>query len=67
VERTKIKIKLLKAMQKGLITPYEATKVLTFKTKKELTKLMDTINELYQEEEIIPITIEQERYLMLKK
>ena len=63
----KIKIKLLKALRDGYITYEQATNVLLFKTKKQLTYLMNAINELYSEDKIIPVTIGQEKGLILCK
>ena len=53
----KIKLKLLKAMRDGYISYEDATKVLMFKTKKQLTYLMNAINELYNEDKVMPVTV----------
>lgn len=63
----KIKIKLLRALRDGYITYKEATDVLLFKTKKQLTYLINAINELYSEDKIMPVSIGQEKGLILKK
>lgn len=63
----KIKLKLLKAMRDGYISYEQATKILTFKTKKQLTYLMNAINELYSEDKIMPVTVGQEKGLVLVK
>lgn len=63
--KTKLKVKLLKAMRDGYISYEDATKILTFKTKKQLTYLMNAINELYSEDKVIPMTIGQEKGLLL--
>ena len=63
----KIKLKLLKAMREGYISYEDDTKVLMFKTKKQLTYLMNAINELYNEDKIMPVTLGQERGLILCK
>lgn len=63
----KIKIKLLRALRDGYITYEEATDVLLFKTKKQLTYLINAINELYSEDKIMPVSIGQEKGLILKK
>lgn len=63
----KIKIKLLRALRDGYITYEEATDVLLFKTKKQLTYLINAINELYSEDKIMPVSIGKEKGLILKK
>ena len=63
----KIKLKLLKAMRDGYISYEDATKVLMFKTKKQLTHLMNAINELYNEDKVMPVTLGQEKGLVLCK
>lgn len=63
----KIKLKLLKAMRDGYISYEDATKILLFKTKKQLTYLMNAINELYSEEKVMPVTVGQEKGLVLVK
>lgn len=62
-----MKLKLLKAMRDGYISYEQATKILTFKTKKQLTYLMNAINELYSEDKIMPVTVGQEKGLILVK
>lgn len=63
----KIKLKLLKAMRDGYISYEDATKVLLFKSKKQFTYLMNAINELYSEEKVMPVTVGQEKGLVLVK
>lgn len=65
--KNKLKIKLLRAMRDGYISYEEATNILMFKNKKQLTYLMNAINELYSENKIIPMSIGQEKGLMLLK
>lgn len=65
--KNKLKIKLLKAMRDGYISYEEAINILLFKNKKQLTYLMNAINELYSENKIIPMSIGQEKGLMLLK
>lgn len=61
----KIRLKIKRALKDGVLTPQQLTKVLTFKTKKNLQKFIDTINMMYSNDELMPITFEQEKYLML--
>lgn len=63
----KIKLKLLRALRDGYITYEQATDVLFFKTKKQLTYLMNAINELYSEDKVMPVSIGQEKGLILCK
>lgn len=65
--KNKLKIKLLRAMRDGYISYEEAINILMFKNKKQLTYLMNAINELYSENKIIPMSIGQEKGLMLLK
>ena len=64
---TKLKIKLLKAMRDGYISYEQAANLLMFKTKKQLTYLMNAINELYSEDKVMPVSIGQEKGLILIK
>ena len=61
----KLKQKLRLALQDGILTPEQLTKILTFKTKNQLTNLMNALNEMYSNDEIIPVTINEEKHLML--
>ena len=63
----KIKLKLLRALRDSYISYEQATNVLLFKSKKQLTYLMNAINELYSEDKIMPVTIGQEKGLILCK
>ena len=63
----KLKQKLIRALEEGMLTPEQITKVLTFKTKGQLIKLMNALNELYSEDKIIPVTIDDTKHLMLVK
>ena len=54
-------------MRDGYISYEEAINILMFKNKKQLTYLMNAINELYSENKIIPMSIGQEKGLMLLK
>ena len=65
--KNKLKIKLLRAMRDGYISYEEAINILIIKNKKQLTYLMNAINELYNEDKIMPVTLGQEKGLVLCK
>lgn len=61
----KLRLKIRKALADGFLTPAQLSRVLTFRTKKNLQKFMDTVNAMYSNDEILPVTFEEEKYLML--
>ena len=64
----KLRLKIKKALIKGDLTPAQLSRVLTFRTKKNLQKFIDTINGMYSHDEIMPYTdYTGEKYLVLRK
>lgn len=63
----RIRTKVRKALADGYLTPAQLSRVLMFRTKKNLQKFIDTINAMYSNEEIMPVTFEDEKYLALRK
>lgn len=61
----KLKQKLRLALRDGILTPEQLTKVLTFRTRNQLTNLMNALNEMYSDDELIPVTINEQKHLML--
>ena len=61
----KLKQKLRLALNDGVLTPEQLTKILTFKTRNQLTNLMNALNEMYSNDELIPVMINEQKHLML--
>ena len=65
--KNKIKLRLLKALRNGYVNYEKLLNVLTFKTKGQLTIFIEAVNELYQEDLIMPVSVGQEKGLILCK
>ena len=63
----KLKMKLRYALRDEIISIEQLTNILTFKTNVNLTKFMNAINEMYSDDEIMPVTINDEKCLMLRR
>lgn len=64
----KLRLKIKKALLTGELTPNQLSRVLTFRTKKNIQKFIDTVNAMYSRDEIMPITdYDGTKYLMLRK
>lgn len=61
----KLYLKIRMALKDEILTPQDLTKILTFKTKGQLQRLMDALNEMYSDDQIVPVTIENTKHLML--
>lgn len=55
------------ALANDIITPYELSVLLHYRSKNQLYMLMNAINQLYSNDEIIPIVEGNEKKLLLRK
>lgn len=61
----KLLIKIRKALENGIITPYQLSVLLHYRTKNQLYMLMNALNEMYSNNEIVPVIEEDEKSLLL--
>lgn len=61
----KIRTKIRKALTDEALSIHQLSRVLTFRTKKNLQKFIDTINQMYSDDELLLISENQEKYFML--
>ncbi len=55
------------ALANDIITPYELSVLLHYRSENQLYMLMNAINQLYSNDEIIPIVEGNEKKLLLRK
>lgn len=63
----KMRTKIIKELREEIVTLQELSKIVKLRTNKNLQKFIDTVNEMCYREELIPVTMNQERCLMLIK
>lgn len=62
---TKMRLKIIKELRDEIISIQELSKIVKFRTNKNLQKFIDTVNEMYNNDELMSVTMNQERCLML--
>ena len=55
------------ALANDIITPYELSVLLHYRSENQLYMLMNAINQLYSNDEIVPVVEGNEKKLLLKK
>ena len=55
------------ALANDIITPYELSVLLHYRSENQLYMLINAINQLYNNDEIIPIVKRKEKKLLLRK
>ena len=63
----KLLMKIKMALQNEILTPYEISKILHYRTENQLYMLMNALNKLYSNNEIVPIVEENQKSLLLIK
>ena len=61
----KMRIKIIKELKDEIISIQELSKIVKFRTNKNLQMFIDTVNEMYNNDELMSVTMNQERCLML--
>jgi hypothetical protein len=61
----KMRTKIIKELKDEIISIQELSKIVKFRTNKNLQKFIDTVNEMYNNDELLSVTMNQERCLML--
>lgn len=62
---TKMRLKIIKELRDEIISIQELSKVVKFRTNKNLQKFIDTVNAMCYQDELLPVTMNQEQCLML--
>lgn len=61
----KMRTKIIKELKDEIISIQELSKIVKFRTNKNLQRFIDTVNEMYNNDELMSVTMNQERCLML--
>ena len=64
---TKMRLKIIKELRDDIVSLQELSKIVKLRTNKNLQTFIDTVNEMCYREELMPVTMNQERCLMLIK
>ena len=62
---TKMRLKIIKELKDEIVTLQELSKIVKLRTNKNLQKFIDTVNEMYNNDELLSVTMNQEKCLML--
>lgn len=62
---TKMRLKIIKELRDEIVSLQQLSKIVKLRTNKNLQKFIDTINEMYNNDELMSVTMNQERCLML--
>ena len=62
---TKMRLKIIKELKDEIVTLPELSKIVKLRTNKNLQKFIDTVNEMYNNDELLSVTMNQEKCLML--
>lgn len=63
----KMRTKIIKELREEIVTLQELSKIVKLRTNKNLQTFIDTVNEMCYREELMPVTMNQEKCLMLIK
>lgn len=61
----KMRTKIIKELREEIVTLQELSKIVKLRTNKNLQTFIDTVNEMCYREELMPVTMNQEKCLML--
>ena len=61
----KMRSKIIKELKDEIVSLQQLSKIVKFRTNKNLQKFIDTINEMCYQDELLPVTMNQEKCLML--
>lgn len=65
--KKKLLVKIRMALQDGILTPYQLSQILHYRTTNQLYMLMDALNKMYSDNEIVPIIEGEQKSLLLVK
>ncbi len=63
----KMRTKIIKELKDEIVTLQELSKIVKLRTNRNLQTFIDTVNEMYNNDELMSITMNQEKCLMLIK
>ena len=63
----KMRTKIIKELREEIVTLQELSKIVKLRTNKNLQTFIDTVNEMCYREELLSVTMNQEKCLMLIK
>ena len=63
----KMRTKIFKELREEIVSLQELSKIVKLRTNKNLQTFIDTVNEMCYREELMPVTMNQEKCLMLIK
>ena len=63
----KMRTKIIKELRDEIVSLQELSKIVKLRTNKNLQTFIDTVNEMCYREELMPVTMNQEKCLMLIK
>lgn len=63
--KEKMRSKIIKELKDEILSIQELSKIVKLRTNKNLQKFIDTVNEMYNNDELISVTMNQEKCLML--
>ena len=61
----KMRTKIIKELREEIVSLQELSKIVKLRTNKNLQAFIDTVNEMCYQEELLPVTMNQEKCLML--
>ena len=61
----KMRTKIIKELKDEIISIQELSKIVKLRTNKNLQMFIDTVNEMYNNDELLSVTMNQEKCLML--
>lgn len=61
----KMRTKIIKELKDEIVTLQELSKIVKLRTNKNLQTFIDTVNEMYNNDELMSVTMNQQRCLML--
>lgn len=63
----KMRTKIIKKLKDEIVTLQELSKIVKLRTNRNLQTFIDTVNEMYNNDELMSVTMNQEKCLMLVK
>lgn len=61
----KLRSKIIKELKDEIVSLKELSKIVKLRTNKNLQKFINTVNEMCYQDELLPVTMNQEKCLML--
>ena len=63
----KMRTKIIKELKDEIVTLQELSKIVKLRTNKNLQTFIDTVNEMYNNDELMSVIMNQQQCLMLRK